>query len=138
MSALIPYIAIITLLTALVLMQGRKWVTKRDVILHAALVIVILALAADPMGRAKPPWAEWRNLNGMRISAAQYHPGEAIYIWTVGPPPRVYVLPWDAQMARRTQQTMEKGQAVLYQDGFMAFGVRPIVPPEMPEKESPE
>lgn len=128
---ILPYVALLAILTALVLI--RHW-RRSDMLVHVALVTAVLVLAADPAGLPKPSWTEWREIEAARVHAAQYHPGEAIYVWTTGPPPRVYAFPWEPSKARAMQRALRRGgQAVIYLSG-RRWDVKPIAPPELKAK----
>lgn len=108
MTALLPYIAMMAALAAVVLWASRA--TGRGAALYAVLFAAVIAGAIDVMGRPKPFEWEWRQPG--EIIGISYHPGIAIYVWVEGAPPRAYALPWSIEMARQAQEAAREGEAM--------------------------
>lgn len=144
MIQILPYALLLAFVAALVLAEGHQ-VPAWKVAAHGLLCAAVLAAGIEVQGRAKPLWAEWRNMDEMEVVAAQYHPGEGIYVWVRSAPPVQYALPWDVRLAREMQEAVRvSGGAVLrkadggeHRDGGEGgeWEAHPLPQPDNPPKE---
>lgn len=130
------YALVIVLVSAYLLAAHSRRVQVRTVLLHAVFVTVALVAIADSLGWAKPVWLEWREeARDLRPVAVQYRPGDAIYVWTGDLVPRVYRLPWSAELARALQTRPDRSSARLRRDARDGSWV---LYPEFPEEPPPK
>ena len=110
----------------LVLPRGRSWQRATSATIFVLLVALVYGGSVELLGRPKPLWLEWRELEKAQVLGASLRENEAIYVWLQfegAPEPKVYALPWNIPMAQELQTAMQEGEA-------NGTGVEMTLPPQ--------
>ena len=132
------YISIVCLLAA-----GVLWQWHDPSIRRASVFLFFVCAAAlaglDSLGAPKMLQTEFRKI-GM-VVAAEYDPGNYLYVWTRGDPPIAYWLPWSEKTAESLEKSLREarqrgeGGVLFAQVEYGKFVAHPLPQQEAPYKE---